>query len=271
PAMTSHTGGATSRRRFLAYFSTAGLTSTLLPGVLWTRMQDERAERVTAAMLKDALRVAGLEFTDEEQQQILNGVNQNLDRYEELRHMHVDRNLAPPLYCSPLVPGSRLDRTERPFRPGAAPSVKRPAALEDVAFWPIAHLAHLIKTRQVRSIELTEMYLGRLKRYNPTLNFVVTLTDDLARQQAQQADREIAAGKYRGPLHGIPWGCKDIIAVPGYPTQWGSGAYKGQVIDTEATVVRLLRDAGAVLLAKLTTGELAAGDQWFGGRTNNPW
>ena len=109
------------------------------------------------------------------------------------------------------------------------------------------------------------MCLDRLHRYNPLLNFVVTFTDDLALHEAQQADREIASGKYRGPLHGIPWGCKDIIAVPGYPTQWGSGAYKGQVIDTEATVVRLLRDAGAVLLAKLTTGELAAGDQWFGG------
>jgi Asp-tRNA(Asn)/Glu-tRNA(Gln) amidotransferase A subunit family amidase len=100
---------------------------------------------------------------------------------------------------------------------------------------------------------------------------VVTYTDELAMRQAQQADREIAAGKYRGPLHGMPWGCKDIIAVPGFPTQWGSGAFKGQVIDTEATVVRLLREAGAVMLAKLTTGELASGDQWFGGRTNSPW
>ena len=115
------------------------------------------------------------------------------------------------------------------------------------------------------------MYLDRLSRFNATLNFVVTYTDELAMQQAQQADREIAAGKYRGPLHGMPWGCKDIIAVPGFPTQWGSGAFKGQVIDTEATVVRLLREAGAVMLAKLTTGELASGDQWFGGRTNSPW
>src|SRR5262249_10884901 len=107
--------------------------------------------------------------------------------------------------------------------------------------------------------------------YNPTLNFVVTFTDDLAIAQAQQADREIANSGYRGPLHGIPWGCKDIIAVPGYPTEWGSGAFRGQVIDVEATVVRLLRGAGAVLVAKLATGELASGDQWFGGRTNNPW
>jgi len=262
---------AATRRRFLSYFASAGLSSTLLPGVLWARVQEEKAARVTAAMLKDALAVAGLEFTDEQRQQILNGVNQNLTRYAELRQITIDPNLAPPLYYSPLVPGTRLDRTAKPFRPSAAPALKRPANLEDAAFWPLAHLAQLLKTRQVTSVELTRMYLDRLSRYNATLNFIVTYTDELAMQQAQQADKEIAAGKYRGPLHGMPWGCKDIIAVPGFPTQWGSGAFKGQVIDTEATVVRLLREAGAVMVAKLATGELASGDQWFGGRTNSPW
>jgi len=260
-----------TRRQFLSYFSSVGLATTLLPGVLWAKLQEERAARVTGAMLEEALAVAGLEFTDEQREQMLNGVNQNLDRYAELRQIHFDPNLAPPLYYSPLVPGTRLDRTVKTFRPAATPAVRRPSNLEDAAFWPIAHLAHLLKTRQATSVDLTRMYLDRLKRFNPTLNFVVTFTDDLAMQQAQQADKEIAAGHYRGPLHGMPWGCKDIIAVPGYPTQWGSGAFKGQVIDAEATVVRLLREAGAVLVAKLTTGELASGDQWFGGRTNSPW
>src|SRR5207342_2783681 len=143
------------------------------------------------------------------------------------------------------------------------PTVKRPANLEDVAFWPVTHLASLLERKLVTSTELTKMYLERLKRYQPKLLFYVTLTEELALKQAAAADREIAAGKYKGPLHGMPWGCKDIIAVPGFPTQWGSGAFKGQVIDTEATVVRLLREAGAVMLAKLTTGELASGDQWF--------
>jgi Asp-tRNA(Asn)/Glu-tRNA(Gln) amidotransferase A subunit family amidase len=262
---------AASRRRFLAYFAAAGLSSTLLPGVLWARVQEEKAARVTDAMLKDALAVAGLDFTDEQRQQILAGVNQNLTRYAELRQIHIDPNVAPPMYYSPLVPGTRLDRVAKPFRPSAPPALRRPVDLEDVAFWPMAHLAHLLKTKQVTSVELTRMYLDRLSRFNATLNFVVTFTDELAMAQARQADREIAAGKYRGPLHGMPWGCKDIIAVPGFPTQWGSGAFKGQVIDTEATVVRLLREAGAVMLAKLTTGELASGDQWFGGRTNSPW
>jgi Asp-tRNA(Asn)/Glu-tRNA(Gln) amidotransferase A subunit family amidase len=260
-----------SRRRFLAYFSAAGLTSTLLPGALWARMQEARADTVTAAMLKDALAVAGLEFSDDAQRQMLDGINQNLRRFADLRQIHIDPNLGPPLYFSPLVPGTRLDRTARPFRASDPPAVRRPANLEDTAFWPLAHLAQLLKTRQVRSVDLTEMCLQRLKRYNPTLNFVVTFTDDLALKQALEADREIAAGRYRGPLHGIPWGCKDIIAVPGYPTQWGSDAFKGQTIDVEATVVKLLREAGAVLVAKLATGELAGGDQWFGGRTNNPW
>jgi Asp-tRNA(Asn)/Glu-tRNA(Gln) amidotransferase C subunit len=260
----------TTRRRFMAYFSGAGLATTLLPGVLWAKMQEERAKRITAAMLKDALAIAGLEFTEEEREQLVNGLNQNLERYENIRKLHL-QDLAPPLYFSPLVPGTKLDRVSRPIRASRAPSLRRPATLEELAFAPISHLAHLLKTRQVSSVELTQMYLARLKRYNPTLNCVVTFTDDLAMKQARQADQEIAAGKYRGPLHGIPWGCKDIIAVPGYPTTWGSDAFKMQVIENEATVVRLLREAGAVLIAKLTTGELAAGDRWFGGRTNNPW
>jgi Asp-tRNA(Asn)/Glu-tRNA(Gln) amidotransferase A subunit family amidase len=269
--MSDIASAETTRRRFLGYFGGVGLASTLLPGVLWAKMQEEQAERITAAMLKDALAVAGLEFTDEERQQLLNGVNQNLTRYADLRAIHLDPNLAPPLYYSPLVPGTKLDRIERPFHASTPPAVHRPANLEEVAFWPLAHLAQLLRTRQVTSVELTRMYIERLNRYNPTLNFVVTMTEDLGMQQAQQADREIAAGKYRGPLHGIPWGCKDIIAVPGYPTQWGSGAFKGQMIEVEATVPRLLREAGAVLVAKLTSGELASGDQWFGGRTNSPW
>jgi len=255
----------------MGYFGGVGLTSTLLPGVLWAKMQEQQADRITAEMLKDALAVAGLEFSEEERQQLVNGVNQNLTRYADLRAIHIDPNLAPPLYYSPLVPGTKLDRVDRPFRPSAARTLHRPANLEDVAFWPLADLAQLLKTRQVSSVELTRMYIGRLNRYNPTLNFVVTMTEDLAMQQAQLADREIAAGKYRGPLHGMPWGCKDIIAVPGYTTQWGSGAFRGQTFDVEATVPRLLREAGAVLVAKLTSGELASGDQWFGGRTNSPW
>jgi Asp-tRNA(Asn)/Glu-tRNA(Gln) amidotransferase A subunit family amidase len=152
-----------------------------------------------------------------------------------------------------------------------APNLSRPQNLEDVAFWPATHLGELIRTKQVSSVELTEMYLGRLKRYYPKLLCVVTLTEELAMQQAREADREIASGHYRGPLHGIPYGIKDLAAARGYPTTWGAAPFKNRIIDRDATVVSRLRDAGAVLVAKLATGELALDDVWFGGQTKNPW
>jgi Asp-tRNA(Asn)/Glu-tRNA(Gln) amidotransferase A subunit family amidase len=259
-----------SRRRLLSYFSGIGLGSTLLPGVLWAEMQQESEPRVTAEMLRSALALAGLSFSDEDQKAMLQGVNRNLQNFEEVRKLEIPNDIAPPFYFSPIVPGMKVNRTREALH-FSVQTVKRPANLEDVAFWPIVQLSQLIKTRQVTSTELTEMYLTRLHKFNPKLNCVVTFLDDVARAQAKQADSEIAAGKYKGPLHGIPWGAKDILAVKGYKTTWGSGAYKDQVIDEEASVVEMLRDAGAVLLAKLASGELASGDRWFGGQTKNPW
>lgn len=268
----------TARRQFLAYFSGVGLSSTLLPGVLWEKLQAQAGQappaggqKVTLEMVKAALAVAGVEFSDDDAQGMVDGVNQSLARYVERRAFVIDPEVPPSVYFSPLVPGTRLDRVGKPIRISKPPDVKRPANLEDVSYWPVLHLAQLLKTRQVKSVELAELYLARLKKYGKALNCVVTLTDDLAMTQARQADREIAAGHYRGPLHGIPWGCKDIIAVPGYPTTWGAPGWKSRVIDVEATVPRLLREAGAVLVAKLATGEMASGEYWFGGRVNNPW
>src|SRR6202040_760867 len=143
--------------------------------------------------------------------------------------------------------------------------------LEDVAFASVGELAELVRTKKVSSVALTEMYLERLKRYDTTLRFLVTLTEDRARAQAKEADREIAAGKYRGPLHGLPWGAKDQLAVKGYPTTWGAGGFEKQMIDEDAAVVKRRDEAGAVLVAKLTLGALALGDNWFGGVTRNPW
>ena len=258
------------RRRFLTYFSGAGLGATLLPGVLWGQMQQDGAERVTPEMLKDALALAGLSFGEEDQKAMVQGVNRNLTNYEELRKIAIPNDVAPPFYFSPLVPGMKVNRRREDLR-FSAPKVKRPADLEELAFWPVVQLSQLLKTRQVTSTELTKMYLARLHKYNDKLNCVVTFLDEVALAQAKQADAEIAAGKYKGPLHGIPWGAKDIIAVKGFKTTWGSGAFKDQMIDEDASVVEMLRDAGAVLLAKLTTGELAQGDNWFGGQTKNPW
>jgi Asp-tRNA(Asn)/Glu-tRNA(Gln) amidotransferase A subunit family amidase len=146
-----------------------------------------------------------------------------------------------------------------------------PSDLEELAFWPITHLSQLIESRRVSSRDLTEMYLSRLKKYGQKLECVITLTEELALEQARRADEEIAAGEYRGPLHGIPWGAKDLLAVRGYKTTWGAKPYEDQVIDEDATVVKRLAEAGAVLVAKLTLGALAWGDVWYGGRTRNPW
>jgi Asp-tRNA(Asn)/Glu-tRNA(Gln) amidotransferase A subunit family amidase len=234
-------------------------------------MQDGGAEpRVTDEMLKNALGVAGLTFSDADRKAVLQGVNRSLTGFEEVRKLEIPNDVAPPFYFSSIVPGMKVNRTREPLR-FSTPVVKRPANIEDVAFWPVVQLAQLIKTKQVTSLELTQMYLARLHKYNGKLNCVVTFLDDVALAQAKKADSEIAAGKYKGPLHGIPWGAKDIIAVKGYKTTWGSNVYKEQMIDSDASVVEMLRDAGAVLLAKLTSGELAQGDQWFGGQTKNPW
>jgi len=261
-----------TRRRILGFFSGIGLGGTLLPGVLWAQLQQEGSATptITAPMLRDALALSGLTFEEEDQKALLQAANQNLTRYEDVRKVKIPNDVGPPYYFSAIVPGMKVNRTRLPYR-FSTPHVKRPANLEDAAFWPVTHLSRLLRTRQVTSVELTQMYLTRLHRYNDQLNCVVTFLDELALAQAKQADAEIAAGKHKGPLHGIPWGAKDIIAVKGYKTTWGSGAYKDQVIDQDASVIEMLRDAGAVLLAKLASGELAGGDRWFGGQTKNPW
>src|SRR5215470_298072 len=138
--MSSQNSAAT-RRQFLAYFSSIGLTSTLLPGALWAEMQQQNAQRISPEMLKTAMALTGLEYSDDERQQMLAGINQNLERYEDLRKIHIDDGIAPPLYYSPLVPGTKLDRVKKPFRASDPPTVKRPSSLEDVAFWSISQLA----------------------------------------------------------------------------------------------------------------------------------
>jgi hypothetical protein len=255
-----------TRRRFMAHFASIGLGATLAPGVIWARMQDAGAKTITLAMVAEAMKLSGLEFTEDELKAMVDAANQNLTRYQELRAIHIPNDVSPPFHFSSIVPGIEVNRTKLPFKLSAPPAMKRPANLEEVAFWPVRHLAELVRTKQVTSLELTEMYLARLHRYNGKLNNVVTFLDEHGRAEAKKADAEIAAGKYKGPLHGIPWGAKDIISVKGYKTTWGSPAFKDQSFDYDASIVEMLRDAGAVLIAKLTTGELASGDQWFGGR-----
>jgi Asp-tRNA(Asn)/Glu-tRNA(Gln) amidotransferase A subunit family amidase len=259
---------APDRRRFLAFCSAIGLGGAA-PELLWARAQD--AGEITTDMLADAEAIAGIEFSDEERELMLRSVNSNLRRFRALHETPIPNEVPPALQFDPQLPG----RAERPpagpsrrSRPG---EITRPDRLEDVAFWPLADLAELIRSRQVTSVELTTMYLERLHRFGPTLECVITMTDDLAMTQARRADADVARGHYRGPLHGIPWGAKDLLAEDAYRTTWGAKPFEDQHLPYDATVVQRLEEAGAVLVAKLTLGALAWGDVWFGGTTRNPW
>ena len=255
----------------MAYTSGLGLTSTVLSGALWAKVAEDSVTQITKDMLQEAEHLAGLTFTEDERALMVDGLNSYLQKYRALREVPVDNAVAPAVQFNPVVAGMTVEKKPKYLRMSKHQVQDRPSDLEAVAFWPVTDLAHLIKSRQVSSIELTRMYLNRLKQHDPQLKCVVTLTEALALKQAKRADEEIAAGLYRGPLHGIPWGAKDLLAVKGYKTTWGAMPFKDQVFDEDATVVTRLEAAGAVLVAKLTLGALAWGDVWFGGKTRNPW
>src|SRR5438132_7699221 len=228
--------------------------------------------RITKEMMHNAEKLIGIELTDAQEAMAQRGVNNNLDNYEAVRRIDIPLDTEPAIAFHPALPGFHIKRarTKTKFRFGK----NEPAqfkSVEDLAFATVPQLAELIRTKKVSSVELTRMYLGRLKKYGPKLLCVVTLTEDLAMKQAQDADNDLKRGKYRGPLHGIPWGAKDLLATKGIKTTWGAEPYRNQVIDYDATVVERLRQAGAVLVAKLSMGALAQGPKWFGGVTRNPW
>ena len=260
-----------TRRRFLAQFSSLGLGGTLLPGVLWAEMQQTGAQQITAEMLKSALAMSGLSFTEEDQKAMLQAVNQNLTRFTELRAIQIPNDVSPPFHFSALVPGMTVNRTKQPFRM-STPSVKRPANLEDVAFWPVVQLAQLIKTRQVTSTELTKLYLDRLHRYNETLNCAVTILDDLALAAGEAGRRRDRRRQIQGSAARHSLGRQGHHRGQGLQDHVGLGRLSRIRSSTRTRASStMLRDAGAVLVAKLTTGEIAQGDRWFGGQTKSPW
>jgi Asp-tRNA(Asn)/Glu-tRNA(Gln) amidotransferase A subunit family amidase len=226
--------------------------------------------RVTKEMMRGAEQLFGIEVSDAHKQMALQNVNTNLERYETLRQIAVPLDTEPATLFHPALPGKKFNITQRRFTLTKS-ELPKFSSVEDLAFATVTQLAELVRTRKVSPVELTKMYLGRLKRYGPKLNCVVTLTEELALAQATAAESEIKRGKYRGPLHGIPWGAKDLFATKGIPTTWGAEPYRNQVIDYDATVVERLREAGAVLVAKLSMGALAQGGRWFAGMTRNPW
>src|SRR5688572_9498725 len=258
-----------NRRRFLECFPAAGAFA-LLPGALAAVAQD--APRVTLEMLEAAQRIAGIAFTRAEQEAILARLNSNagpLPGFAALREADL-QSTQPAIVFNPLPPGMRLPVERRPLVRQPR-DVAMPRSDEQLTFLPVTHLARLVETQQVRSTDLTRLYLDRIERYDPALLSVVQVTEELAMQQARRADEEIAAGTYRGPLHGIPWGLKDLFAVQGTRTTWGMTPYRDRVIDLNATVYERLTAAGAVLVAKLSTGALAVSARWFGGLTRTPW
>jgi len=260
---------AMNRRKFMAYFSSIGLGATLLPGTLVAVAQD--TDEITVDMVIAAEKIAGLSFPEDMRERFVRDLNRLRTNYQNIRAMKLDASVAPCFVFNPVPPGFEEIEPERNPTITSSVSVTMPNTEEELAFLSVTYLSALIKTRQVTSTDLTKIYLSRLKKYDPKLKCVITLTEKLALEQASKADGEISAGDYKGPLHGIPWGVKDLVAVKRYRTTWGAEPYKNQVIDTDATVYKRLTNAGAVLLAKLTSGGLATGDTWFGGRTRNPW
>ncbi len=232
-----------------------------------------KGKEITIQDVASAEKIAGLQFTLKERKMMLEDLKSNLESFNQMRKISLENAISPALIFNPLPAGFDFRKLmeDKTFIYDEPQEVKLPDNLEELAFYPVTDLAWLIKNRRISSEFLTRLYLERLKKYGPELRCLVTLTEDLALEQASQADREIMSGKYRGPLHGIPYGLKDLFATRGYPTTWGSSIYKTQMFDENATVFEKLTEAGAVLVAKLSLGELAWGDIWYGGMTRNPW
>lgn len=258
------------RRRMLQLLGAMGVGSVAASQVL--AQSAESGATVTPEMIQRAQWLTGCEFTQDDRALMLEDVNQTAEGYRRLRQVAIDNGVPPALFFRPAAMGGTHEPAhQRNAAMTESAAAQRPARDEDLAFLPVTELAALIRSRQVSSLELTRLYLDRLQRFDKVLHCVITLTKESALTQAARMDAELASGRYRGPLHGIPWGAKDLLAYPGYPTTWGAKPYQDQVRDEKATVISRLEAAGAVLLAKLSVGALAWGDVWFGGTTKNPW
>lgn len=229
------------------------------------------SQNVTKENVSNAEKIIGLEFTDAERDSMLDNLDEQLKNYENIRKIELANSVPPAIIFNPIPVGFVFPSNQKEIKFSDYSYVKLPANKNDLAFYTIGELAELIKTKQITSTELTKFFIDRLKKYDPVLHCVITLTEKRALDQAKKMDEEIAAGKYRGMLHGIPFGVKDLLATKDYKTTWGAMPYKDQYINEDATVIKKLEDAGAVLCAKLTMGALAWGDVWFGGKTRNPW
>ncbi len=261
--------GELDRRHFLATLSALGVGGGLFPGILWAQAAQE--PEITEETIQAAEGLAGLSFSPQQRTMMLENLRNNRGAYRRMREEELSYDVPPALHFDPLPPGATIPSGPSLMRPSRPRDLPDPDDPVEVAYASLTELGALLRSGRLSSERLTRLYLDRLRRFGDDLECVVTLTEDLALEQAQRADRELLAGLVRGPLHGIPWGAKDLLATRGYPTTWGAAPYQDQTLEHDATVVRRLDEAGAVLVAKLTLGALAMGDVWFGGQTRSPW
>src|SRR3989337_3195122 len=216
-------------------------------------------------------KIIGLDFTDAEKDSMLGFLTEQVSNYKKIRDVELNNNILPAIVFNPIPIGFNFPKNKKPPHFSDYSYTNIPNDTTDLAFYSIGELAELIRTKKITSTELTKLCIQRFKKYDPILHCVITITEERALKQAKLMDQEIKAGMYRGILHGIPFGVKDLLATKDYKTTWGSVPFKDQMIDEDAKVIKKLEEAGAVLVSKLTMGELAWGDVWFGGKTRNPW
>lgn len=250
-------------RAFLILVATAFLTLGFTLG--------RKAGEITPISIDAAADLIGLSFSPSEKDSMINALNTQRDNFQILRKTKLENSTAPALIFNPLPQGFYPSQDQRTFDWGLSIEVELPEKESDIAYLPVNQLAVLIKNKKITSERLTKIYLDRIKTYSDTLQCLITLLETPALEKARAMDRELAAGKYRGPLHGIPYGIKDLLSVKGTKTTWGANPYKDQSFDETATVVQKLDEAGGVLVGKFTLGALAMGDIWYGGVTKNPW
>lgn len=233
--------------------------------------KQQSADEISTKTIASAEQMMDLDFTDAERDSMLSGLQDLVRDYQEIHNYPLPNSILPTLLFNPLPYGFSPDIRQKPIQWDLPEQLVLPDNFNDLAFYTVAELSVLIKQRKISSVELTQFFIDRLKKYGDTLQCVITLTEDLALRQAREADDQIKKGIYRSPLHGIPYGVKDLLSLSGYPTTWGAEPYQHQVLDETATVINKLEEAGAVIIAKLTLGALAMDDIWFGGQTRNPW
>jgi Asp-tRNA(Asn)/Glu-tRNA(Gln) amidotransferase A subunit family amidase len=281
---------AKSRRQFLTVAST-GLISAAVARTVHAQVPDQQKQtpgaptafgtgpqvgpEISPATISEAEKLVQIKMSQRDVDMAASSWRPNMaslyERRTGPRKIELEATLAPATVWNPVLPDVKIEVTRDRFVRSSADAGPLPASDEDIAFAPVAKLSRWVEGKKISSTRLTQIYLNRLQKYDPKLRCVITLTADHAMEQAKQADAEIAAGKYRGPLHGIPFGVKDLLDTAGIPTTYGAEPYRARVPKEDGAVVKRLNDAGAVLVAKLSLGALALNDIWFGGQTMNPW